>query len=125
MGQQIRWGKESAEDLEEIYQYIARNSENYAQITVSRIVDSFDDLENFPLMGREVPEFNDPTVRELIVYSYRAIYKVRPGAVLEFGSIPLSRPSFLSRLRSPYTIRNSNAPILFAPTRSIARSCAA
>ncbi len=32
-------------------------------------------LVRFPEMGRAVPEFADPTVRELIVAPYRLIYR--------------------------------------------------
>jgi plasmid stabilization system protein ParE len=33
-------------------------------------------LTRFPQSGREVPEFQDPSLRELLAYSYRIIYKV-------------------------------------------------
>jgi toxin ParE1/3/4 len=33
-------------------------------------------LEHVPLSGRDVPEYDDETVRELFVYSYRIIYAV-------------------------------------------------
>ena len=33
-------------------------------------------LENFPLSGRKVPEFDDDSIRELFAYSYRIIYEV-------------------------------------------------
>ncbi|HEY2115527.1 MAG TPA: type II toxin-antitoxin system RelE/ParE family toxin [Candidatus Angelobacter sp.] len=33
-------------------------------------------------MGREVPEFQDPELRELLVYSYRIIYRVGTDEVL-------------------------------------------
>ena len=33
-----------------------------------------DRLEEYPLLGRVVPEFGDPAVRELIVGSYRLVY---------------------------------------------------
>jgi toxin ParE1/3/4 len=33
-------------------------------------------LAQFPRSGRMVPEFGDENVRELIVYSYRVIYRI-------------------------------------------------
>lgn len=39
-------------------------------------------LGQFPLAGRKVPEFDDENVRELLVYSYRIIYKVEPTGIV-------------------------------------------
>jgi len=32
-------------------------------------------LQSFPEIGREVPEFNDPTIRELIEPPFRIVYR--------------------------------------------------
>ena len=37
---------------------------------------------HFPDLGRVVPEFDDPALRERFFYSYRVIYKVEPHRVL-------------------------------------------
>lgn len=34
-------------------------------------------LSRFPRTGRKVPEFDDENIRELIVYSYRVIYRLQ------------------------------------------------
>jgi len=39
-------------------------------------------LLNFRRAGRKVPEFDDDNVRELIVYSYRVIYRIQENAVV-------------------------------------------
>ena len=39
-------------------------------------------LAQFPNSGRKVPEFNDENVRELIVYSYRIIYRLMENEVV-------------------------------------------
>jgi len=39
-------------------------------------------LAAFPRMGHKVPEFDDDDVRELLVYSYRVIYRVEPDRVV-------------------------------------------
>ena len=36
-------------------------------------------LVKFPRAGRKVPEFDDESVRELGVYSYRLIYRLQDG----------------------------------------------
>jgi len=33
-------------------------------------------------LGRKVPEFNDETIREIFVYSYRLIYKLNEEEIL-------------------------------------------
>ena len=38
-------------------------------------------LDQFPRSGRQVPEFDDENVRELIVYSYRIICRLRENEV--------------------------------------------
>jgi toxin ParE1/3/4 len=39
-------------------------------------------LARFPPLGRKVPEFEDENVRELLVYSYRIIYRLLPDEAL-------------------------------------------
>jgi toxin ParE1/3/4 len=56
--------------------YISSDSPTYTKTVVKKIVKMARQLERFPNSGREVPEFQDPTVRELFAYSYRIIYKV-------------------------------------------------
>ncbi len=39
-------------------------------------------LARFPQAGRKVPEFDDETIRELVVYSYRIIYRLEQDEAL-------------------------------------------
>lgn len=39
-------------------------------------------LNRFPQQGRKVPEFNDESIREILVSSYRVIYEVQDGRIL-------------------------------------------
>jgi toxin ParE1/3/4 len=39
-------------------------------------------LARFPRAGRKVPEFDDESVRELVVYSYRIIYQLQQDEAL-------------------------------------------
>jgi len=39
-------------------------------------------LAKFPRAGRKVPEFDDENVRELVVYSYRLIYRLQDDEVV-------------------------------------------
>ena len=77
----IRWAPQAANDLVSIRDFIARDSVHYANLLVQRIMAAVDLLASSPLMGRVVPEFNDPQVRELIVGSYRIVYRNRHDTV--------------------------------------------
>ncbi|MEI6436552.1 MAG: type II toxin-antitoxin system RelE/ParE family toxin [Bacteroidota bacterium] len=72
----IIWSNRSLTDLQEIGDYISKDSVQYARLTLERIIGTAVILETHPLIGRKTPEINDPSVRELIIGSYRLIYKV-------------------------------------------------
>ena len=82
MAHQIGWHPEAYKELDAIAQHIARDSEKYASIVVTRIVAAGDDLERFPRIGRRVPEWDDDSIRERIVGNYRLIYRIKDEKVL-------------------------------------------
>lgn len=89
----IVWSPQSLEDIEEIRRYIARDSPVYAELFVDRIFESAERLLDHPLSGRVVPEFEDVTLREVIVGSYRVIHRVRQGTIFistVFHTAPLA-----------------------------------
>lgn len=47
----------------------------------ARIGEAADRLTVYPLLGRVVPEFDDPLVRELIVGRYRLVYRVEGDTI--------------------------------------------
>jgi len=71
----IEWTDRSLEDLNEIHDYIARDSKNYANLFVKKIYETVQKLKDFPNIGRVVPEVNNPSVREVIFQNYRIIYR--------------------------------------------------
>ena len=75
MVRKIEWTKRALIDLEEIHEFIARDSKKYAQIQVIKIRESVSNLLEFPLMGRRVPEFPQLPYREIISGNYRVIYR--------------------------------------------------
>lgn len=77
----VEWTEPAVADLENIRNYIARDSTDYADAIVERLILSVDQLEAFPESGRRVPESADTKVRELLVESYRIIYRRRKSAV--------------------------------------------
>ena len=68
--------------MDAIASYIAADSPAYASTVVKRIVSLTRNLARFPRAGKKVPEFNDDTIRELLIYSYRIIYRVSDDQVL-------------------------------------------
>ncbi|HEY8188391.1 MAG TPA: type II toxin-antitoxin system RelE/ParE family toxin [Pyrinomonadaceae bacterium] len=46
-----RWIPQAVEDLQVIYDFIARDSEHYAKLVVEGILAVVDTLERFPLIG--------------------------------------------------------------------------
>ena len=70
------WTDQAIDDLGDIGDYIAENSESFAKLTVKKLFERVDILKAFPLSGRIVPEKNEETLRELIEGNYRIIYEV-------------------------------------------------
>ena len=72
----VVWTDSAIHDLNDIGEYIAKDSERYAQLTVERLFNSIDILESHPLSGKMVPEFENDKIRELIRFNFRIVYKV-------------------------------------------------
>jgi toxin ParE1/3/4 len=92
----VRWTPQAADDLQAIYDFIARDSPHYAQLTVEKILAAIDRLEQFPLMGRHVPERSREDLRELIKPPYRIVYRV--GEVVKILTVFRASRLFPSEL---------------------------
>jgi toxin ParE1/3/4 len=77
----IRWTVGARRDLHEIINYIAEDSPAYAVNFAERIILAIDRLETFPKLGRIVPEYQDASVRELIVGNYRIVYRIQGNRI--------------------------------------------
>jgi toxin ParE1/3/4 len=82
MDHRVTWSPAALDDIEAIAEYIERDSPVYARAVVQKILATTRKLQRFPRAGRVVPEIGDDTIRELFVYSYRVIYRVREQTVL-------------------------------------------
>ncbi|HWJ27485.1 MAG TPA: type II toxin-antitoxin system RelE/ParE family toxin [Flavisolibacter sp.] len=78
---QIKWTLQAADDLEAITEFIALDSGYYATLFALDIFAAIEKLEQFPKLGRIVPETQDPDVREVLFGNYRIIYRLRPGLI--------------------------------------------
>jgi toxin ParE1/3/4 len=82
MAFQIVWSREALDDTERIAEYIAKDSEAYAAITVQRFFSEMEELALFPKMGRALPEIDDDAYRDWIVGAYRIVYRVEQSQVM-------------------------------------------
>ena len=82
MALKLEWSEEALEDIESIATYIEKDSPTYAKSVVSKFFEKAEILQEFSELGRKVPEFNDKTIREIFVYSYRLIYRLSKEKIL-------------------------------------------
>jgi toxin ParE1/3/4 len=75
VARQIIWSNRAYEDLESVFEYIARDSKKYARIQVETIVNKIESLIEYPLIGRSIPELSFSGYREVIASNYRVIYR--------------------------------------------------
>ncbi len=97
---EIIWTFQALEDLSNIAEYLAKNSESYASRIVNLILAKVDLLASFPILGRIVPESNITSIRELVIKNYRVIYSIQDKDVISIlvirhssrplGDIPLA-----------------------------------
>jgi addiction module RelE/StbE family toxin len=73
---QIKWLRKALLDLQDIYDYISKDSERYAQRQINKIVKRTIILKTQLECGKIVPEINRSDIRELVEGRYRIIYKI-------------------------------------------------
>jgi len=76
MGFKVFLSDEALTDLERIVAYIAFDNPEAAQRMGDQLLDATETLAELTERGRVVPEFRRPEIREIIVRSYRIIYRV-------------------------------------------------
>ena len=81
MDREVVWSRWASDDLVSVGEHISRDSEAYATIVVRELVAAARSLRVFAERGRRVPEYDDPSLRELIVRKYRLVYRVHPERV--------------------------------------------
>ncbi len=72
----ISWTNQAIEDIYEISEYYRPRSEKYAAQLTNKIFEKADHLQQYPQIGRVVPELEREDIRELIFKNYRIIYHV-------------------------------------------------
>ena len=78
----IKWTNSALQDILQIYEYIALDSPYNADAFLDRLMDNAEkQLSVSPMIGRMVPEMNDPAFREIIHKKYRVMYHVEGSKV--------------------------------------------
>lgn len=72
----IKWTNFALQDLDEIGEFISKDSARFAQMTVKFLFESTSLLKTHPKAGRIIPEFREENLRELIRGSYRIVYRI-------------------------------------------------
>ncbi len=74
---EVEWSITAQNDLNEIIDYIAQDSLEFALSFYDQVKEKLINLTEFPKIGRKVPELDDPNIRELILRNYRLIYRIQ------------------------------------------------
>ena len=73
---QLNWTERAKEDLKNIAAYISRDSVHYAELQIFKLHGSVNILYQHPEIGRPVPEYERPDLRQLLIGKYRIIYLI-------------------------------------------------
>ncbi len=73
---EVVWTLGALQDMEDIAEFIAKDSAKYASKTVKRFFEESEILTTNIRAGRMVPEFAADNLREIVVGSYRIVYAI-------------------------------------------------
>jgi len=62
----VLWTENALKHLLDIYEYISQNSPTYATRMVDRLTRRSEQIANFPMSGREVPEYEAEDYAKLL-----------------------------------------------------------
>ena len=88
---EIRWTEQALEDIDNIAEFIAKDSVKYAKIQVHRFFERVEILKTQPRSGRVVPEIGDEKIRELIMGNFRIIYRLVTATRVDILTVHHSR----------------------------------
>ena len=84
---QIIWSKQALGDLKDIFDYISLDSKEYAKLQVVRIKIKTNTLISHSKLGRVVPEFGIPEIREIFEGNYRISYSLESNKSISILTI--------------------------------------
>ena len=81
MNKRIIWSPRAADDLEDVYNYIAKDSKYFAALIVRKIFKIVESIPQFTRSGRIVPEYQNEKLRERLYKNYRIIYRIKEEVI--------------------------------------------
>ncbi len=78
----IEWTRSALADVRNLRNYIAQDSEAYADRFVARLIDAIEKAATFPSIGRKVPEADDEAIREILYRRFRILYRIDENRIL-------------------------------------------
>ena len=91
MAYNLAWSLDASEDVQTIFAYLERVSPIYALTFLDDLFDRANNLVEYPMQGRIVPEVDHPTLREVFVDQYRLIYHIEEQTISVVTVVHMSR----------------------------------
>jgi plasmid stabilization system protein ParE len=97
MEYQVKLSRSAESDIEDIVRYISVDDPDQALRFGRFLIHHARGLAKFPERGRVVPEFDDDSMRELIVKRYRIVYRLnhhqRSIEIIRFWHVARDTPN--------------------------------
>jgi toxin ParE1/3/4 len=77
----VHWTSTAEGHLDAIYAYIFQDSPEYARRMVDKLTRRSQQIAEYPLSGRKVPEFDVDQIREVIEDPFRIIYHIKADRI--------------------------------------------
>ncbi len=87
----VIWSENALEDIEQISEFISKDSSDRAALFVGRIIDATERLLEYPYSGRSIPEVKKEEYSEIIYGAYRIMYKLEQEEILILAVIHSAR----------------------------------
>lgn len=84
---EIRWSNKAVLQVKSIGEHIELDSPWQAERIVNQLYSAPEKLRWSPRKGKIVPEFGDPQLREVSVFSWRLIYRILDEETLEVAAV--------------------------------------
>ena len=81
MALRLIWSPAAADDVEAIVAFVDRDSFRYATAVARRIIAAVEAVAEMPLASAIVADRDDASLRQIRVYDYRIVVRVRPDVI--------------------------------------------
>ena len=78
---EVIWTKQAIQMVNQFVDYIGQDDYETAEQWALELMSQTDKLAEHPRIGRVVPEYNEETLRELILGNYRLPYRIKENGI--------------------------------------------